>query len=56
MAITSSIDKTCKLWDLRGPEKSLKTITDHTDQVASELPVNKLIPLESNITLDISLV
>ena len=33
MVITSSIDKTCKLWDLRNPSKSLKTFIGLSDEI-----------------------
>ena len=31
--ITSSIDKTCKLWDLRNTSKSLATFIGHNDEI-----------------------
>ena len=33
MVVTSSIDKTCKLWDLRNPSESLKTFIGHNDEI-----------------------
>ena len=32
MVVTGSIDKTCKLWDLRNPSESLKTFAFHKDE------------------------
>ncbi len=31
--VTSSIDRTCKLWDLRNPSKSLVTFIGHEDEI-----------------------
>ena len=31
--VTSSIDKTCKLWDLRNTSKSLATFIGHNDEI-----------------------
>ena len=33
MVVTSSIDKSCKLWDLRNTSKSLKTFIGHNDEI-----------------------
>ena len=31
--VTSSIDKTCKLWDLRKADKSVHTFTGHDNEI-----------------------
>ena len=31
--VTSSIDRSCKLWDLRNTDKSLATFIGHSDEV-----------------------
>ena len=31
--VTSSIDRTCKLWDLRNTSKSLATLVGHNDEI-----------------------
>ena len=31
--VTSSIDRTCKLWDIRKPNKSLTTFMGHSDEI-----------------------
>lgn len=31
--VTSSIDRTCKLWDLRNTSRSLHTFVGHTDEI-----------------------
>jgi dynein assembly factor with WDR repeat domains 1 len=31
--VTSSIDQTCKLWDLRNPSKSVHTFKGHSNEI-----------------------